>query len=76
MYFGSFPPVHYGVAAQEMPFVALVSRPPPGLYAVSAFWMGRVEAVINAAAPGRSSWLTDTAPTAIVGHAYYIYDIK
>ena len=75
-YFGTFPPEHYGLAFEKIDPATLLSRPPAGLYAVSAFWVGRIPAAVEAVAPGATSWLTETAPVAVVGHAYYIYDLK
>jgi hypothetical protein len=59
-YFGSFPPTAYGLKAE--PF-ELNGNPGPGLYAVSAHFVARESA----------EWLKH--PSAIVGHAIYIYDI-
>jgi hypothetical protein len=61
-YFGSFPPTAYGLNAE--PVEDLRQPPTPGLYAVSAHFVARVPA----------AWL-HKPPTAIVGHALYIYDI-
>jgi hypothetical protein len=74
-YFGTFPPAGYGLNAEKIDPQTLISRPAPGLYAVSAFWVGRVPAAVEAVAPGATSWLRQVAPVAIVGHAFYIYDI-
>lgn len=76
VYFGSFPPEHYGLAYEAVEPQAVMTRPAPGLYAVSGVWYGRVPAVLNATAPGATSWMRETAPIAIVGHAFYIFDVK
>ncbi len=62
-YFGSFPPAGYGLTAE--PIDDLMKAPAPGLYIVSAHFAARVPA----------PWLRRT-PTAIVGHAMYVYDIR
>jgi hypothetical protein len=59
-YFGSFPPSGYGLNAEA---VDLTKAPTPGLYVVSAHFVARTPAV----------WLRH--PTAIVGHALYVYEI-
>jgi hypothetical protein len=59
-YFGSFPPAGYGLNAQP---ADLTKAPAPGLYVVSAHFVARTPA----------EWLRH--PTAIVGHALYVYEI-
>lgn len=75
-YFGTFPPEHYGLAYEKLDPATLFSRPPAGLYAISAFWVGRLPAAISAVAPGATPWLDEIEPIAVVGHAFYIYDVK
>jgi hypothetical protein len=74
-YFGTFPPKYYGLSYEALDPESLISRPPPGLYAVSAFWIGRIPAAVETVAPGAAFWMDHTAPVAVVGHAFYIYDI-
>jgi hypothetical protein len=75
-YFGTFPPEQYGLRYEKLDPATLLARPAPGLYAISAFWVGRVPVTVTSVAAGATSWLRDTAPDAVVGHAYYIYDVK
>jgi hypothetical protein len=49
----------------------LMKEPEPGLYVVSAHFVARAAALNRAA-----DWLQITKPTAIVGHAMYVYDIR
>jgi len=66
-WFGSFPPEAWGIPSQTLSLYYIESNPvpAPGLYVVSAKYVSRYTL----------SWLRTTAPTAIVGHALYIYDI-
>jgi hypothetical protein len=64
-YFGSFPPEAYGFNRLERDF-RFDLLPGPGLYAVSAKYISRFD----------SSWLRTARPVAVVGHAFYIYDIQ
>ena len=57
-YFGSFPPEGYGVKAVP---IDLAQANGPGLYLVSAHFVARTPA----------EWLRH--PTAIIGHAMYVY---
>jgi hypothetical protein len=75
VYFGSFPPESYGLACERFDAKALMTKPPAGLYALSANYVGRIPAVVASVAAGGSSWISQTTPIAIVGHAFYIYDI-
>jgi hypothetical protein len=75
-YFGFYPPEYYGLEYQKVEPGALLSdHPAPGLYALSANWMARLPAFAAARDPGAGAWL-DMPPAAIVGHAFYIFDVR
>jgi len=76
-YFGSFPPQFYGMRTQPVDYKELVESktPAPGLYAISAHFVASVPPVGARYAHGGGAWLAELRPTAIVGHAFYIYDI-
>jgi hypothetical protein len=74
-YFGFYPPEDYGLKYQKADAGTLFASPEPGLYAVSANWKGRLPAMAATMSPGGAAWLRNP-PTAIVGHAFYIYDVK
>jgi hypothetical protein len=64
-YFGSFPPQNYGLQFT----VPDSMRPPaPGIYAVSAHFLPRLGAA--------GSWIPRMVPTAVVGHAIYVYVVR
>jgi hypothetical protein len=65
-YFGVFPPEQYGLRVEPIGEDALMAAPTPGLYAVSAHGVARFA----------GSWLRRLPPVAIVGHAFYIYDVR
>ena len=64
-YFGSFPPQDYGLLCTAF---NPDREPSPGLYAVSAHFVARATA--------GGSWIGRTPPTAIVGHALYLYEVR
>jgi hypothetical protein len=66
-YFGPFPPAAYGILSESATRY-LTPLPPRGLYAVSSHnvAMRPVSAGLD--------WMRDP-PVAVVGHAYYIFDI-
>jgi len=89
-YFGFFPPEAYGLKARKIgqQELAMAQTPEPGLYAVSAHLVARVpplgERFFSGGTGGRpgarpgpipGAWLRTVKPVAIVGHAFYIYDI-
>ncbi len=76
-YFGSFPPEVYGFPPQRASLTSreLMQVPAPGLYAVSAHLYARTNGMIEKYRQG-SVWMRITPPRAVVGHAYYIYDIR
>jgi hypothetical protein len=65
-FFGSFPPSGYGLVTQGFEANRFDIEPQPGLYVLSAKFVSR----------GDIPWIKTTVPTAIVGHALYVYDIR
>jgi Dolichyl-phosphate-mannose-protein mannosyltransferase/SEC-C motif len=75
-YFGSFPPDVYGLAYEAIDIPQLMPEPTPGLYVISAHMLARAGAVGAKHYNGGGAWLRRIAPTAIVGHCLYVYDIR
>jgi hypothetical protein len=75
-YFGSIRPQRYGLEQPRIGVNDLVRPPLPGLYAVSTHFLARALGQLSRE-PGRGvgHWLRRVRPIAVVGHAYYIYDI-
>jgi hypothetical protein len=69
-YFGSFPPASYGLPVSAEDLDDVLSGTKPGLYVVS----GHILAHARDTGPNHSEWLLHARPTAVVGHAYYMYD--
>jgi hypothetical protein len=74
-YFGTIPPEAYGIHQVPMSDDDILYGKTPGLYAVSAHIVASTPAVALRARGGGAEWLRRTRPVAIVGHAYYIFDI-
>lgn len=76
-YFGSFPPEFYGIRARKIGEQEMLQSktPEPGLYAISAHFVASVPPLGAQVAAGGGAWLQTIRPIAIVGHAFYIYDI-
>jgi hypothetical protein len=72
-YFGVYPPEDYGLQYRKVEPGALLTDPAPGLYAVSANYVARLPAL--GASTGQGAWLRKP-PAAVVGHAFYIYDVR
>jgi hypothetical protein len=66
---GSFPPEPYGIITQTPMASDIEGNPTPGLYVISAKYVSRLNL-------SSFSWLRRVPPTAIVGHALYVYDIR
>ena len=67
-YFGIMSPQTYGITVESRNPSELLDAA-PGRYAVSANYVARLQ-------PERGARLRDLAPKAIVGHAFYIYDVQ
>jgi hypothetical protein len=76
-YFGSLPPEDYGIQASVVGVDDLMPPPQPGVYALSAHILARAYGRLRERfGDGEQNWLARREPSAVVGHAYYIYDIK
>ncbi len=75
-YFGSIRPESYGIEALAVSVDDLLRPPGPGMYALSAHVVARVIARLREQYDdGAENWLVHARPIAVVGHAFYIYDI-
>jgi hypothetical protein len=72
-YFGSVPPERWGVRAEPLDPRVLETAPPPGRYVLSAHVYARLRGAL--ALRGDGAWLLRVEPSAIVGHAYCVYDV-
>ncbi|HKQ96491.1 MAG TPA: glycosyltransferase family 39 protein [Candidatus Polarisedimenticolia bacterium] len=76
-YFGTARPDAYGIDFERVGSAMLERRPPPGLYAISAHLLARANGALRARhGEGPENWIAHTPPTAVVGHAFYVYDLK
>jgi hypothetical protein len=71
-YFGSVPPERYGVRAEPLDARELQRPPPPGRYVLSGHVFARLRGALAARGEG---WLLGQSPSAVVGHAYYVFDV-
>jgi hypothetical protein len=53
-----------------------LTEPAPGWYAVSASLVGGMPAVGEKFEGGGAAWLRRMTPVEIVGHAFYIYQVR
>jgi hypothetical protein len=67
----SFPASAYGIRSEMADQSELTGRPIQALYAVSASLVARFPAH-----RGTSDWLRRVRPRAVVGHAFYVYDLR
>jgi hypothetical protein len=74
-YFGTFPPEAYGLAHEKIGVAEMMEEPRPGLYAVSAHYVARLPEVGARVKRGAGGWLRTTPPAAVVGHAFYVYEV-
>ncbi len=75
-YFGSLPPEQYGIAWERIGTDDLRERPPAGRYVLSGHMLARTRALLRLQhGDGPGNWIAGLRPMAIVGHAYYVYDL-
>ena len=75
-YPGTFPPDAYGLRYEKFLTHQLMPEPAPGWYAVSAHLVGRIPTVGEKFQQGGGAWLRRMNPVDIVGHAFYIYQVR
>ena len=75
-YFGTGRPSSYGIDASRITGQDVERGLPIGLHAISAHTLARSLGMLRLKfGDGPENWIAHTPPRAIVGHAYYIYDI-
>jgi len=75
-YFGSTRPERYGIDSRPIGLDDLVRPPAPGVYVLSSHFLARGIGMLRQRyLDGPDNWLLHARPTAIVGHAYAVYDI-
>jgi len=76
-YFGTGRPDAYGIEFERLNTSAIERGLQPGLHAISAHFLARSLGALRARhGDGPGNWIAHTKPVAVVGHAFYIYDIK
>jgi hypothetical protein len=70
--FCTIPPEDYGIRFTKP---NLEEAPPPGLHVVSAHWIATLPALRRRLHSHLPYWVVMARPTAIVGHAYYVFDV-
>ncbi|HUD72919.1 MAG TPA: glycosyltransferase family 39 protein [Dongiaceae bacterium] len=76
-YFGTGRPDAYGIDFDRLGSQAIERGLQPGLYAISAHLLARSLGALRARyGHGSENWIEHTRPVAVVGHAFYIYDIR
>lgn len=74
--FGHFNPAYYGIDGGLIWLDALLEPPLPGPLILSAHCVARVGGWLrNRYGDGPKNWLAHVEPRAIVGHAYWVYEI-
>jgi hypothetical protein len=75
-YFGSVRPERYGLTVERIGIPELLRPPPPGLQILSAHFVARAIGELSQRyLDGPENWLLHARPIAVVGHAFYVYDI-
>jgi len=76
-YFGSGDPAYYGIRGKTVTVGALTGPPERGTYVLSAHCVARARARLSSLhGEGAGNWLFHATPAAVVGHAYYVYEIR
>jgi hypothetical protein len=76
-YFGTGRPQAVGIEFDRVNPRDLEKPLPPGLYAISAHLLARARGSLHARyGDGAENWIAHTQPAAVVGHAFYVYEIR
>lgn len=76
-YFGTAEPEYYGIRGRRIEGFDFAIRPTRGVVIMSSHLVTRARDVLDRVfGTGPLNWLRHQAPTHIVGHAYYVYEIR
>jgi len=76
-YFGTADPEYYGIRGRRIEGFDFVIHPTRGVVIMSSHLVTRARDVLDRAfGNGPLNWLRHQAPVHIVGHAYYVYEIR
>jgi Dolichyl-phosphate-mannose-protein mannosyltransferase len=76
-YFGTGDPEYYGIRGRRIDGFDFVIRPTRGVVIMSSHLVTRARDVLDRVfGNGPLNWLRHQAPVHIVGHAYYVYEIR
>jgi hypothetical protein len=75
-YFGTGDPGYYGIKGRRITDLGCILRPPQGTIILSSHCLARGQAMMaRLFGRGTENWLARAVPKAIVGHAYYVYQV-
>jgi len=73
-YFGALPPRHYDIDGDLIPWSDAL-KPPRKTLILSGHFVARVRGVLRLEyGDGPENWIAHAEPTAVVGHAYWVYE--
>jgi hypothetical protein len=76
-YFGTADPEYYGIHGRRIEGFEFVIRPTRGVVIMSSHLVTRARDILDRVfGNGPLNWLRRQAPVHIVGHAYYVYEIR
>ena len=76
-YFGTADPEYYGIRGRRIEDFDFVLHPTRGVVVMSSHLVTRARDVLDRAfGNGPLNWLRRQAPVSIVGHSYYVYEIR
>jgi len=76
-YFGTADPEYYGIRGRRIEDFDFVIHPTRGVVIMSSHLVTRARDVLDRVfGSGSLNWLRHQAPVQIVGHAYYVYEIR
>ncbi len=76
-HFGVFPPERYGILGKAIKLDEVTSYPSAGIWIFSSHWVARARSAFALEyGDGPQNWIAHTEPKAIVGHAFYVYEIS
>jgi Dolichyl-phosphate-mannose-protein mannosyltransferase len=76
-YFGTADLAYYGIEATHIGDPSTLLQPSRGTLIISAHWLARLRAgLAQLYGSGRENWLLHARPKEIIGHAYYVYEVR
>ena len=74
--FTSVDPKIYGITGTRVPLESLLDKPGPGTLIISSHYLAGLRVLLGRHGNDPANWLGSLEPRDVVGHTFYVYDVR